>query len=436
MNLAEYILENFNEENIYMICEGGAGKTYQLLFAYKKILEQKLDRMIPVFVPMNQYNGEDANFIQNYIIKNYVGETELSSDENVRNRFKDMVEESEHKYFIFIDALNETSVFPDRAYTEIENISKWKNTRIVVTSRNDSEYLKDFSRFELRKPDNDYIDRRLQSHHKNMSETLQELVKLPFYFKRFLDIKNENKEQITSATELLQMYYSWLIERSGRSLDNVRYSDFCRTLVNDFLPEFAYRQMSRDSYMVFEKKECCQKWKLFKEENDITFNKECIKILEEFGIIRKIDNRKYAFAHQNTYTYFVGKYIYDRIEENQEFGDYLLVDISDDYILRCIGEFMEEHKFTNKKSLDEPKSPVEFNLDKYRANFEELAAKVVSKYVDIMKICRINRCTADLSKLNMKYVSLYGYNWNFTDFSDSKFSPYFVDAYLLKNKIK
>ena len=446
VSLAEYILNNLkNHNNIQLVSEGGAGKSFQLLFSCKKLLDVSAkEKIIPLYIPMNRYNGE-SHFIKDYIIAEYGwGKQNGQEDENNRNLLKDSIENHDYTFYLIIDSINESSAYPDVAYSEIKEISKWNNTKIIVASRNASELLSSFDQIGLQKLTNAYLKINIPDF-KGLNQSLRGLLGLPFYFERYLKIDYADKGQITSAAELIETYHNWMLEKiKEKSVSPEKYSSFLEKLITKFLPEFSYKQLFNLHPLDFNDNDFMDSWNEFKTKNYVPFARdEHLHILEELGIIKSIGD-KYAFCHQNTYTYFVAKYISRMIGENQVEGDSLLVDITDNYILRMVGELLTtskdkeagEHKFADKKSLDERKSPIEEKLDKYRGIFDNSTiTRIIAKYVDIMKLCRGRSICAKLGNLNLEGVDLKHFDWSGSNFSNSVFSASSFNNVLLKSPI-
>ena len=419
----------FNE-NIFLYADGGAGKSYQLLFAYNELLKMgKVQKIIPMYIPLNNYGGRERNYVKDYIIGNYVGKLELDSKiENNYNALKDMFESGDYIYYILLDGINETSVFPSLLCGELRAMSCWKNLNIIITGRVDTAQFNSFKKLKLKKIDEAYCAEKIENY-SDLNTRFQELLQRPFFFVRFLKIENNDKNTITSSVELMDIYYlDELIKRTEETAHNISYKEFCERVINEFIPEFAYKQLSKASYMTFDEITIINQWNSFVQMHiieDDTFNSisHCIKVLRDLGVITKLPDKNYSFSHEINYTYFVSKYVYENINYNQKAGDVFLKDITDKNILLMTGEFLGEHKYANKQSLREEKSPVEMRLDAYRNVFDGSTSHIVSKYIEIMRLCRNNKCTADFSMLDLKNVFLYGFQWFASDFRRCILSP-------------
>jgi len=424
MNLCDVIVRNIGEnKHILLVGDGGAGKTYQFVDTFKNIVDISINNnaIIPLYIPMNEFNNTE-NFIRNYIISEYIGETEMVENVIARNKLKGAIEKKDYRFCIFIDSIDETSTLTDKALSEIIELSKWKNVTIIFSCRNNIEHLPNFEVYKISPLNDELLEKEVEDYH-TLNQKLKDLIKIPFHYKKYIEIKKDDKKKITSEAELLDLYYEWILEKTYESIDRNTYHDDCESILREFLPTFAYEQMNKIIYMLFEYSDIREQWDLFKKECNISIIDNFIDVLEKFGIICKNGRKKYSFSHQNIYTYFAAKYIVDKIEAEQGEGDRLLNQVSDVYILRMIGELLGEHRHIHKCNCNDAKSRVEEKLDKYRGHFEDnLSPKMVDKYIQIMKLCRENRCCADLSNLNLVNTTLYDADWSGSNFSSSVFS--------------
>lgn len=436
MNLAEYILNNPQKQNIFLISDGGSGKTYQLVFAYEKILQKsKTEKIIPMYVPAQDYGKLSAfegticqnglilgatDFVTRYIIKEYLGDIKTKeNDLTPSERLRKMFETSDYRFIIFLDGLNETSIYPDGLYSEMKLLSEYTNVTIVATSRYDVNTFGNFCKLRLEKLNEVYITNRVHNFSR-LNQKLQQLLKRPFYLKKYLEIKNEDKNALSGAAELLKTYFNDLTNRTQHSVGDISYKEFSERVVKEFFPQFVYDQMNHVSYLIFDELNIITAWNHFALTHILNVYKDvsfCVKVLENLGIIIK-SGSFYIFSHEIYYTYFAAEYVSKKLEENQMSGDALLVNINDNNVLLMLGEMLGEHLYASRETLGEEKSPVELKLDKYRNIFDGSATRIVAKYIEIMRLCRNNRCTADFSSLDLQNVVLYGFQWNGSKFND------------------
>jgi len=440
LNLYELLSINPKEKKlINLVANGGAGKTYQLVHAYKSFLKNELkSSIIPLYVPVNQYDGVSVNYICDYVLSNYIGSIKKSVDQQSRTNLKKVFENTQNHFYLFVDSIDETSVFPDRLCTEIEILSEFKNLSIVVSSRAEIEGLKNFKKVSLDGITVSYLEKEINSY-TNLNLTLRGLLNLPFYFLKYKEIEDETKQKISSAAELIDEYYKWILEKSQKSVDNMRYYEFSRFVVEEFLPEFAFALLEKQNFMIFDRLECINSWKKFREENDIIFDKSCILALEDYGIIKKYDKNKYSFSHQNIQSFMASKYLYQLfINESAEFEKQIL-DVNEQQILMFLGEFLGEHHYAKKKNIHDERSPIERLLSKYKGIYDGSSSEIVSKYIDIMKTSRRNECTADYSHLDLRKTRLYSKhspNYENSNFDHCKTSWMSFEQPFLENDIE
>lgn len=311
MNLIEFA----KGKNKLIIAEGGSGKTYMLMEMYKTILSSNESMLIPIYVPINQYGitAEDK-YIRRYMIENYLEEVEDVNDNSALLRLKKLVNESQYTYVIMVDGINETSSSPSAIYSELNELGSWGNVQLLVTSRHDIKALYRFERIKLGQIDKEYLQETLTCY-KDLSVTLQNLLRIPFYYRIFKSVSTGKISGITNPSELLEIYFKWLINRSEQTLMNDEYREFCELLINDFLPELAFSQINKVNYLIIEEHDINQKWNLFKNTNNIILNKNVIRAIEDFGIIKRLQGECYAFEHEICFDYFIELYFQKLLKE-------------------------------------------------------------------------------------------------------------------------
>lgn len=421
MNLYELLCQEPKEKKlINLVAGGGTGKTHQIVYAYKSFLQNMTKHgIIPIYVPVNQYDGETTSFIHDYILKNYLKYKYGESDSKNRNKLEEMIRETAHSYIIFIDSINEISVYPHRLYSEIKNLSKLNNLSVIVASRNEISSLHEFRKINLKKLDDSYIENRIESFI-SLNNHLKELLRVPFYLYQYLKIQKDYNDNITSAAELLNALYKWMIDKNAGSIDEKRYSNLCDVILYDFLPEFTFEQYKKFDFMMIKKKELLSCWKKFKEENEIKSEKDCITILEDFRIIFDFDDETYIYAHQDIFNFFIALYLYKGCSFNFENIDKKLECVTSKDILKMCGELLGEHKF-REKTLN-IKSPIEKILDRYRGYNSDDVAKVISQYVEMMSLSRGICSCSNLQNLDMSMVDFSFKKFNHTNFDRSLIS--------------
>lgn len=425
MTLYDIILKT--NESLFVISQGGAGKTSQLLFAYEKLLEEsEKTKTIPLFIPLNEYDGKGSTYVQDYIIHSYLkGE---SIDSHARDCFWEMLEKSGYKYVLLIDGLNETSVMTGRLTEEIKKISECENVRVVVTGRHDDPAFEGFKKLALQPLEDSFAEKNIESY-SSLSMELRELLKIPYYYVKYKKIKSPDKAKATSAAELMDLFYKELLSRAEKTADGGDYYDFCKLILEDFVPYFAYERMNKGAYLTFSEDECNALWADFKIKNDVVYQKRCIKVLCELDIVKRTQDKMLSFCHDIGHTYFAAKHVTKAILNSCD-EEKVLKDTDSNSVLKMVGELLGEHN--GKKG----NSPVEKLLDKYKGVFDGSKSAIVGKYVDIMRLCGRGEVCRKLTKLDLTAVAFYGGEWNNSNFDESVFDENFTIDPTFEKRIK
>lgn len=133
---------NESEGNFFLMGEGGMGKTVGCLKIWEEYLDDN-NAPIPIFIPLNEYNNfkyneNSANFIFDFIQRNYLGYAEVTVSEINRlwDVFRRKVNEEFPSVILILDGFNEISVEKRLLLIELQNIVElaWP-TQIIVSSR-------------------------------------------------------------------------------------------------------------------------------------------------------------------------------------------------------------------------------------------------------------------------------------------------------------
>lgn len=205
MNIYELLLKE--KENIFIYAEGGAGKTTQLVSAYKKLLADANGKIIPIYIPLREYDGS-ANFVKEYILSNYFVDVTANKE-----KLKPLFAGFDGKIILLLDGLNESS-YGKGICKEIQEISEWKNVQVLLTSRHDDKnYFRNFQRFSLLKMDNEFVKEKI-SDYDVLDQQLKDLLLSPFYFTRYNQITDDSsKKKIQNAGQLLELFYKDAVNR-------------------------------------------------------------------------------------------------------------------------------------------------------------------------------------------------------------------------------
>ena len=401
-NIADYY-KNSPSRLTHLVCAGGAGKTYQLHNLEKDLFES--GDFIPLYIPLNSYDNGHT-YIREYIAQRFAG----------RGAEPNMVSYalSDSKVLLLIDGINETSYSPARLYREIEELSKISGLYILVSDRGDNMPLDGFTRISLSPLDDAYLIAQIDGFSK-LDADIKELLGLPFYFTHYTAIPEDERGDIKGASSLLEKYFERLINRAKNSSDGDDYRYLAKVIIREFLPLFSYIQSTQTRRLSFNAKDCSSLWRNFRDEHDIVFDKRCVQVLIDLGIVKMQGEDIYAFSHQNIFTYFAAKFLCEKGSDNY------IKAVYDENILKMLGEMWGDLIFKR--------------LSRHKGDFSGASAEIVSKYVQILKLCGKNQ-GADFANLDLRCVNLVGGSWEGCDFSGSIFDNFFVTAPELSGEIK
>ena len=308
MNIYELLLEK--NENIYLYAESGAGKTTQLVFAYKKFLENANGKIIPIYIPLREYDGSES-FVKEYIISNYFVDVTVN-----RESLKPLFADFGGKIILLFDGLNEMS-YGRGICKEIQEISVWKNVQVLITSRyDDKDYFKNFQRFSLLEIDNDYLKEKI-SDYAILNRQLKKLLSCPFYYTMYNRITDSSKRELQRAGQLMELFYKNMINR----ITLPEHRDYSNIIVFGFVPFLCFK-MSLTADL-----------KINEETVDAIFNKwyillkdrQKIKIKKE-GVIRYDyietilgnsvcrERHKKLYFHESSRDFFAAFYEKDKVQ--------------------------------------------------------------------------------------------------------------------------
>lgn len=398
-------LKKGEQKNIFLISDGGSGKTYQLLFAYKKMKMQ--EKIVALYIPLNKYDGS-GDYVKDFILREFFPSPDAEKTvADRRDVLLSLLKTNGWRFCLFLDGINETSYSIGTLISEIEELSKIENVSTVVASRFDIDGFKDFKRFKLGKIDESFIEERVENY-QTLNPQLKSLLKSPFYLTKYLEITDG--EGITCAGELLTKYYESLVEKTGRSRKSCDYGAYCLDLVEKFLPNFAFERMEEGAYLSFNDEDLIRFWNGFCEKKIVRYPavEDAERALKDLHVIVKA-HEGYSFAHEINHTYFAAKFVTDSMKKNREEGDKLLLK-AEGSVLQMVGELLGEHK----------KNAVDRLLDKYRGQFDGTSAEIVAKLIDMRKKVRGYNIKGDYHNLDLTKARFMGYNLGESDFQGAK----------------
>lgn len=411
------IVNNYNR--IYIEAEGGFGKTTSLKLLCKKIvLNYNQYNIIPLYVDCNSVRDSVQKTIAHKFCKVTINELENS---NIDFLIDSTLSNSQYRFLLIFDGLNEVNEVISKKITDfIFNYINNENIFIIVSSRYDSsEYHRELSSFyklSFLSIDDGIVENYVNNYvSKPYSSELLTLLRKPMMLSLFLSSKEKSKyANIENRSQLLNIFFAEEKSSIWNETGAIpkRYSKHSRNtkkifdyILDVFLPVLCssgkYLFSEEEIYNIYHslKKNIVFKNTIINERyNEILYDKCAFwEILIDHLKILNPELGKYKI-HQIYVDFFCAKYYQQAFVQNINIFEN---NISNE--VRCsIGELLGEYKFKNKSNLDSPMSPIEEYLQK---NKNELSSGCISNLIEIMKVSRDNKITADYSDLNLKETS-------------------------------
>ena len=266
IKLSEIMSEAASLTDMYLIGEGGTGKTTALYSimknAYKNDFSSNASTKtsIPLFIELskapvqyvNAYKDFSSTFIRRYIYFLIKSQREKCNTAEADRLFSDLMttdelreieqldrllmkEDSRYQYILLLDGLNEISrkqFIEDESENsgsavemilyEIQKLQAYKNVTVIITSRADeAEYLEtDIAKYYLAGLDNETIKEYLEEHQISTesieeNERLISTLRIPLFLKLYCQLSTP--VEISTPGEMLYIFFiSHTIEYSAR----------------------------------------------------------------------------------------------------------------------------------------------------------------------------------------------------------------------------
>lgn len=442
--LVEQLWKNdTSKRHAVLIGEGGSGKTTQLKKLWQDHLSHNsaLNTPIPIYIPLDRFDG-DSKYIQNQIIKNYCGQLDGKSDDQNRTNLLHLFKQtgdSPRRFILLLDGINEATSQNQLVKEIKDDLLECKNLQIIISSRYKLNDFSDFTQLQVKPLTVDFVKNKLKENLKykdyQFSDKLLSLLANPMYLSMFLglelDVPEIETKNITSAGEIFKANNERLIalekKEHGMESDYYKTVQYC---LKYLFPYFAH-SISKISFTYAE---LCNELKQgnnyfknnFEEYENIVvasknFNQDdIIEILTTKHLIEKVftseyKKTQYKFSHENYLQFYAGLYYYNEMKfcSKNQVPACLTDSLLSENLLSWIGEIFGEHKFTNKTSLEVPKSPLENWLHNHCESDLSTCepnklARATCNVVEIMKAVRNNCITADYSYLDLSQTVFYG----------------------------
>ncbi len=458
--LIKYIEEdNKYQGNYFVYGEGGMGKSTSMLMLFNFFLDKAKsgENIVPIYIDSKGLDFTYEKPVFEYIIREYCG---LNKDIiNHTETLNDLLKNSDKKYYIIIDAINEAE---SNKYQVIRDIASLKEIfdknysgRIIVSSRTDENSIQfnEFKRIKML----DFTDKQIitfltKYDFKNNGKTiakidierinlnLLKILRVPMFLKIFKDVyKDEDvfpnlyKKNIIRESDLLSKFVDKIIEDKidiHKAEISPEYLQ-CFFALKRFLPALAFELAKNDEFSIsnenlhnlliekFNADYFCQFESLEEDyyENVGSLKNILKKCIDDFSFIickGEKKNIEYSFAHQIWRDYFAAVYLENSIDYDVASG--FEHHISDN-IQQYVGEIIKEYEFENKTDVSSKMSPIEAFMQR---NSNALSPLAVHLCIEIMKKSRNGKITARYDNLDLKYINFYDYDLQGSSFNHTK----------------
>ncbi len=445
--------------NYLVYGDGGFGKTTSVLMLFKYFLSKAKngENIVPLYIDSKGLDFTYDKPLFEYIIREYCG---LNKDISKHiETLNDLLKNSDKKYYIIIDAINEAESNKFKIICDIASLKEIfdKNHagRLIVSSRTDETVncFNDFKRIKMLDfTDEQIVDFLNKYDFKNkgkpidkidvtrIDENLLKILRVPMFLKIFKDVyKDEDvfpnlyTKNIVRESDLLSKFVEKIFKdkmdehKAEQSPEYIK----CYFVLKRFLPALAFEFAKNDEFSIsesglddlFKNKFNESYFKQFQNRRENYFKhagnlddllNDCI---DDFSfIVCKGENKnvEYSFSHQVWRDYFAAVYLTNSIDYDvtSEFEHQISSNIQ-----QYVGELIKEYEFENKIDILSPMSPIEAFMQR---NSKKLSPLAVSLCVEIMKKSRNGKITAIYDNLDLKCIDFYYCNLKNSSFNASK----------------
>lgn len=429
--------------------QGGFGKTTSMLMLFKYFLSQAQngENIVPIYIDSKLLDFTYEKPVFEYIIREYCG---LNKDISQHiETLNDLLKNSDEKYYIIIDAINEAESNKYKVIRDIASLKeifdKHNTGGLIVSSRTDENVycFNDFKRIKMLDfKDEQIVDFLNKYNFKNngksidkidverIDKNLLKILRVPMFLKIFKDVYKDADvfpdlytKNIIHKSDLLGKFVDKIID-DKIGMHKAEQSPECIKVyfaLKRFLPALAFEFAKNDEFSISDtklKKLFLEKFNQeyfyqFENLNEIYYDeigslkrilRNCI---EDFSFIVTKGNKnsiEYSFSHQVWRDYFSAVYLANSIDYDVagEF-EYQI----NDNIQLYAGEIIKEYKFENKTDILSPMSPIEAFMQR---NCNALSPLAVRLCIEIMKKSRNGKLTAKYNHLDLRYINFYDYN--------------------------
>ena len=285
MKLKDIIIQG--NKKVFICSEGGTGKSSLLLDVFLYFSHPKSE-YIPIYVPLKSVfedTNDETTVVFNYILTHYLGYTK----ENGVGKLKDFIKETDSKYLILADGINEIPTTAALALIRLMNkissesaaerihlleselkqliadmpncrecavsnlleLADLDNVSVVVTSRYKELSFADFSQFKLNRIDEAILQLKIKNYD-SLSTEFKELLGIPFNLSLYLNLSEKYKsDQLKTSSDLIEANIN---ELKDKLLSNhITNQNTIAFLFDVLFPILCYR-MSKDNALSFSKR--------------------------------------------------------------------------------------------------------------------------------------------------------------------------------------
>jgi len=446
-------------ENYLVYGDGGFGKTTSMLMLFKCFLNkaQRGENIVPIYIDSKGLDFTYDKPVFEYIIREYCG---LNKDISKHiETLNDLLKNSDKKYNIIIDAINEAESNKFKVIRDIASLKeifdKNQAGRLIVSSRTDENVycFNDFKRIKMLDfTDEQIVDFLNKYDFKNsgksidkidiekIDENLMKILRTPMFLNIFKDVYKDADvfpdlytKNIIRESDLLSKFVEKIFKdkmdehKAEKSPEYIK----CYFALKRFLPALAFELAKNDAFSIsneklhnlfinkFNEDYFCQFESLEEDyyENAGSLKRILKKCIEDFSFIvskGEKNNAEYSFLHQVWRDYFAAVYLKNSID--YDVADGFEHQISDN-IQQYVGEIVREYDFENKTDILSPMSPIEAFMQR---NCNILSPLAVRLCIEIMKKSRNGKIIALYDNLDLKYINFHNYNFQGSSFNNSK----------------
>jgi WD40 repeat protein/nucleoside phosphorylase len=431
---AKTLLETLNtrQGNFVFIGEGGAGKTTSLLQIWEDRLEKE---EMPLYIPLNEYNGVKDDFIKNYV-ETWYGLNLGKPDCPV---------------ILLLDGFNEISGDTKKILEEIKGLGARRNTRIVLTSRhnfiNFCGFNDTFSAYEIQPLEADVIINFLEKTNLPVIDNWEELLSTPMMLTLYANTcamqKNAELEKLfpfRPSKSRGEIIYNYLLCQLAKLLPNEQIKNLFSAYKALFVvaPYIAWRMETEGLFSISDEN-CDGVIKEYLSKNALTIQDRANKFLKVAALryrcvlkdtlephdvlthlfhileeqIFEGGELRFSFGHQHFRDFLAAMHIANTIDDALHKEPFTLpAEVSERlwsvYVRSMIGDYYGDYR--HGEAYD-PKTPTPLHglMRKLRGLSVGETEKAVRNIIETWRDARDGRIIGeDLTRLDLSHVPMNG----------------------------